>query len=65
MPKTLENVFLNEIGYASLTDKENELLNEKFEFKNIDELAEAFNDTETKEKYNKLFNRISNRAIIF
>ena len=36
-----------------------------FGSENINELVEAFKNTETKEEYNKLFNRISDRAIIF
>ena len=64
MPKILEKSFLSELDHASLSEKENELLNKNFGFENIDELVEAFNNTEAKEEYNKLFNPISNRAII-
>ena len=35
-----------------------------FKFEDIDELLEALNNTEAKEEYNKLLNRISNRATI-
>ena len=65
MPKMLQKSFLSELGHASLSKKENGLLNKNFGFKNIDELVEAFNNTETKEEYNKFFNRISDPAIIF
>ena len=65
MPKILKKRFLSELGYTPLSQKENELLNIHFKFEDIDELVEAFNNTETKEEHNKLFNRISNRAIIF
>ena len=65
MPKILKKSFLSELGYTSLSEKGNELLHKKFGFENIDELVEAFNNTETKEEYNKLFNCISNWAIIF
>ena len=65
MPKILKKRFLSELGHASLSEKENELLNKKFGFESIDGLVEAFNNTETKEDYNKLLNRISGRAIIF
>ena len=64
MPKILKKSFLSELGHASLSENENEVLNKNFGFENIDELVEAFNNTETKEEYNKLFNRISDRAII-
>ena len=64
MPKILKKRFLSELGHAPLPEKENELLNKNFGFENIDELVEAFNNRETKEEYNKLFNRIRDRAII-
>ena len=64
MPKILKKSFSSELGHASLSENENGLLNKKFGFENINELVEAFNNTETKEEYNKLFNRISDRAII-
>ena len=64
MPKILKKSFLSELGYMPLSEKENELLNKHFMFEDIDESVEAFNNTETKEEYNKLFNGIINRAII-
>ena len=64
MPKILKKSLLSELGHALLFEKENELLNKNFGFEDIDELVEALNITETKEEYNKLFNRISDRAII-
>ena len=64
MPKILKKSPLSELGHALLFEKENELLNKNFGFEDIDELVEALNNTETKEEYNKLFNRISDRAII-
>ena len=64
MPKILNESFLSELGHAHLTDTENELLNKNFKFQDIDELLEALNNTEAKEEYNKLLNRISNRATI-
>ena len=64
-PKILRKSFLSELDYTPLSEEENELLNKDFKFEDIDKLAEAFINTETKEEYNKLFNRISNRAIIF
>ena len=64
LPKILKKIFLSELGYTSLSEKGNELLNKNFGFENIDKLVEAFNNTETKEEYNKFFNRISDRAVI-
>ena len=64
MPKILKRSFLSELGYIPLSEKKDELLNKHFKFENIDELLEAFNNTDTKEEYNKLFDRISNQAII-
>ena len=54
----MKKSFLSDLGHVSLSQKENGLLNNNFGFENID-------NTETKEEYNKFFNRISNRAIIF
>ena len=63
MLKILKKSFLSELGYTLLSEKGNELLHKKFGFENIDELVEAFNNTETKEEYNKFFNRISDRQL--
>ena len=60
MPKNPKKSFLNELGYTELSEKENELLNKHFNFENIDDLVGAFNNTETKEEYNTLFDRINN-----
>ena len=64
MPKILEKHFLSEMGYTPLSERENELLNENFGLEDIDKLVEAFNNTEAKEEYNNLLNRISNRTSI-
>ena len=60
MPKTSEKCFLTELGHTELSEKEYKLLDEHFNFANINKLAEALNNAETKEEYNKLFNRINN-----
>ena len=60
MPKNPKKSFLNELGYTELSEKENELLNKHFNFENIDDIVGAFNNTETKEEYNTLFDRINN-----
>ena len=65
MPEAPKKIFLSELGYTPLSQKENELLNKHFKFEDSNELVEAFNNTETKKEYKELFNRISNRAIIF
>ena len=65
MPKTPEKCFLNELDYTELSEKEYELLDEHFNFANINKLAEALNNAETKEEYNKFFNRFNNWTIIF
>ena len=63
--KLQRNVFLNELGYTELSEKEYKLLDEHFNFANINKLAEALNNAETKEEYNKFFNRFNNWTIIF
>ena len=65
MSKTPEKYFLNELGYTELSEKEYKLLDEHFNFANINKLAEALNNAETKEEYNKFFNRFNNWTIIF
>ena len=64
MPKILKESFLSELGHASLSEKENELLNKRCGSENIDELVEALIIQRLQEEYNKLFNRISDWAII-
>ena len=65
MPKTSEKCFLTELGHTELSEKEYKLLDEHFNFANINKLAEALNNAETKEEYNKFFNRFNNWTIIF
>ena len=65
MPKTPEKCFLTELGHTELSEKEYKLLDEHFNFANINKLAEALNNAETKEEYNKFFNRFNNWTIIF
>ena len=38
----------SELGYTTLSEKENELVNKHFKLENIDKLVEALNNTETK-----------------
>ena len=37
----------SELGYTTLPEKENELLNKHFKLENIDKLVEALSNTET------------------
>ena len=37
----------SELGYTTLSEKENELLNKHFKLENIDKLVEALSNTET------------------
>ena len=43
---------------SSLYEKENELLDRDFGYKNIDELVHAFNNTKNDEESNELYDRI-------
>ena len=55
MPKTFKLNFLQDYNQTSLSEKENKLLNRDFGYKNIDELAFAFNNTKTDEERDELF----------
>ena len=65
MSKILEKSFLNEIGYTSLTDKKNKLLNKNSGFENTGELVKPLNNTKTEEEYLELFKRITSWRNIF
>ena len=58
MPKIFKLNFLQEYNPTPLSEKENELLNRDFGYKNIDELAFAFNNTKTDEEHDELFDKI-------
>ena len=58
MPKIFKLNFLQEYNPTPLSEKENELLNRDFGYKNIDELAFAFNNTKTDEERDELFHKI-------
>ena len=55
MPKTFKLNFLQDYNQTPLSEKENKLLNRDFGYKNIDELAFAFNNTKTDEERDELF----------
>ena len=61
MPKIFKLNFLQEYNPTPLSEKENELLNRDFGYKNIDELAFAFNNTKTDEEHDELFDKIVNK----
>ena len=58
MPKTFKLNFLQDYNQTPLSEKENKLLNRDFGYKNIDELAFAFNNTKTDEERDELFDKI-------
>ena len=61
MPKTFKLNFFQKYNKTPLSEKENELLNRDFGYKNIDELAFAFNNTKTDEERDELFDKIVNK----
>ena len=65
MPKTFKLNFFQKYNKTPLSEKENELLNRDFGYKNIDELAFAFNNTKTDEERDELFDKIVNKLNTF
>ena len=59
MLKTFNIIFLLEYNQTLLSEKENELLNRDFGYKNIGELAFAFNNTKTDEERNELLEQLN------
>ena len=59
MLKTFDLIFLLEYNQTLLSEKENELLNRDFGYKNIGELAFAFNNTKTDEERNELLEQLN------
>ena len=59
MLKTFDLIFLQEYNQTLLSEKENELLNRDFGYKNIGELAFAFNNTKTDEERNELLDKLN------
>ena len=57
MPKTFKLSFLEKNNQTELSEKENELLDRDFGYKNIDELVNAFNNTKTDEESDELCDR--------
>ena len=58
MPRTFKLSFLEKYDRTPFSEKENELLDRDFGYKNIDELVDAFNDTKTDEESDELYDRI-------
>ena len=59
--KTFKLSFLEEHNHTPLSEKENQLLDRDFGYKNIDELVNAFNSTKINEKLDELFYKIANK----
>ena len=57
MPKTSKLSFLERNNQTELSEKENELLDRDFVYKNIDELYFAFDNTKTDEEFDELFDK--------
>ena len=57
MPKTFKLSFLEKNNQTELSEKENELLDRDFGYKNIDELYFAFDNTKTDEEFDELFDK--------
>ena len=58
MPKTHKLSFLEQHDQVPLSEKENELLDRDFGYKNIDELVHTFNNTKNYEESDELYDRI-------
>ena len=61
MPKLFKLSLLEEHNRTPLSEKENELLDGDFGYKNIDELVDAFNNTKTNKELDKFFDRIASK----
>ena len=61
MPSILRKGFLEKYDQIPLSEKENELLDRDFGYKNIDELVDGFNNTKTNEELYELFDKIANK----
>ena len=65
MPKnSLNRNILEKLGHTPLAEKENELLNVNFGYKDIDKLENALNNADTWEEYNKSVNFLCNMVNI-
>ena len=61
MSEILKKSFLEKHDQIPLSEKENELLDRDFGYKNIDELVDGFNNTKTNEELYELFDKIANK----
>ena len=61
LPKIIEKIVLEKFDQIALSEKENELLDRDFGYKNIDELVDAFDNTKTDEELDELFDKITNK----
>ena len=61
IPRTLKKFFLEKYDQNPLSEKENELLDQNFEYKSIDELVDGFNNPKINEKLDESFDKITTR----
>ena len=61
MPRSFKLIFLGKYDRTPLPEKEKELLDRDFGYRNIDEFVDAFNNTKTNKEFDKFFNKISNK----
>ena len=61
MLRPLNLSFLEKYDLTPLSEKENELLDRDFGYKDVDELVDAFNNTKTNKELDKLFDEITNK----
>ena len=61
MLRPLNLSFLEKYDLTPLSEKENELLDRDFGYKDVDELVDAFNNTKANKELDKLFDEITNK----
>ena len=61
MLRPLNLSFSEKYDLTPLSEKENELLDRDFGYKDVDELVDAFNNTKTNKELDKLFDEITNK----
>ena len=61
IPRTLKKFFLEKYDQNPLSEKENELLDQNFEYKSFDELVDGFNNPKINEKLDESFDKITTR----
>ena len=61
MLRPLNLSFSEKYDLTPLSEKENELLDRDFGYKDVDELVDAFNNTKANKELDKLFDEITNK----